>query len=49
MKNDEVAAHLAQVLWDLKRPSEARDLLAEVIRNYPDSTQIDILTELFSE
>jgi tetratricopeptide (TPR) repeat protein len=49
MKNDEVAAHLAQVLWDLKRPSEARDLLAEVIRNYPDSNRIEILTELFSE
>jgi tetratricopeptide (TPR) repeat protein len=49
MKNDEVAAHLAQVLWDLKRSSEARDLLAEVIRDYPESNRIEILTELFSE
>jgi len=49
MKNDEVAAHLAQVLWDLKRTAEARDLLADVIRDYPNSRYIDVLTDLFNE
>uniref|UniRef100_UPI002A80C93A tetratricopeptide repeat protein n=1 Tax=Reinekea sp. TaxID=1970455 RepID=UPI002A80C93A len=49
MKNDEVAAHLAQVLWDLQRKTEARDLLAEVIRDYPGSRYIDLLTDLFDE
>jgi len=49
MKNDEVAAHLAQVLWDLKRTTEARDLLADVIRDFPNSNYIDVLTDLFNE
>ncbi|WP_320821812.1 tetratricopeptide repeat protein [Reinekea sp.] len=49
MKNDEVAAHLAQVLWDLKRTSEARDLLADLIRDYPGSGYIGVLTDLFNE
>lgn len=48
MENDEVAAHLAEVLWQLGREQEARQMLDDVKRLNPESPYIGILNDLFS-
>lgn len=47
LKNDEVAAHIAEVLWVLNRKSEARGYLAEVEQLNPESTYLPKLYDLF--
>jgi tetratricopeptide (TPR) repeat protein len=49
MKNDEVAAHIAEVLWYLNRPDEANNFLDEIIRINPESKYIGLLNELFAQ
>jgi len=49
MENDEVAAHIAEVLWYLKQQVEARNFLNEVVRLNPDSEYAVRLNELFNE
>ncbi|EAR08217.1 tetratricopeptide repeat protein [Reinekea blandensis] len=48
MENDEVAAHLAEVLWTLGREEEALERLNDVIRLNPESQYIGELNELFT-
>lgn len=48
-ENDEVAAHLAEVLWFLDRREEARSYLAAIERLNPDSQYIETLNELFMQ
>lgn len=48
MENDEVAAHIAEVLWYLNRQDEALEYLAEVKRINPSSKYIEPLNELFN-
>lgn len=48
MENDEVAAHIAEVLWSLGREKEARQYLQDIIRINPESRYIGTLNELFS-
>jgi tetratricopeptide (TPR) repeat protein len=49
MKNDEVAAHIAEVLWYLNRSEDAQTYLNEVIRLNPDSIYVSKLNELFNQ
>jgi tetratricopeptide (TPR) repeat protein len=49
LKNDEVAAHIAEVLWHLDRNQDAKTYLNEVIRLNPDSIYVSKLNELFSQ
>ena len=49
LKNDEVAAHIAEVLWHLDRNEDAKTYLNEVIRLNPDSIYVSKLNELFSQ
>jgi Flp pilus assembly protein TadD len=45
--NDEVAAHLAEVLWMLERRDEARQWLREALELNPDSpTAADVIERL---
>ena len=48
LENDEVAAHIAEVLWTMGRKDEARNYLNEVKRLNPNSKYLDHLNELFS-
>ena len=49
MENDEVAAHVAEVLWQLDRKEEALFFKAEVTRINPESIFIEKLNELFNQ
>ncbi len=49
MENDEVAAHIAEVLWVLDRKAEAKQFLQEIERINPSSRYLDILKALFNE
>jgi tetratricopeptide (TPR) repeat protein len=49
MENDEVAAHIAEVLWYLDRPVEAESYLTEVIRLNPNSKYAGKLSDLFNK
>ncbi|WP_187265433.1 tetratricopeptide repeat protein [Reinekea thalattae] len=46
-QNDEVAAHVAEVQWQLKQFTEAKQTLEQIKTNYPDSDYIDYLSNLF--
>jgi thioredoxin-like negative regulator of GroEL len=48
-QNDEIAAHLAEVLWVSGRSEEASDTFNEIKQNYPDSDYIEYLQRLFGE
>ncbi|TCS41392.1 tetratricopeptide repeat protein [Reinekea marinisedimentorum] len=48
-QNDEIAAHVAEVLWKLNRTQEARGLLTDIEQDYPGSHYIDYLKRLFGE
>lgn len=47
LENDEVAAHLAEVLWVLDRKSEARRYYDEIKSMNPESPYLGTLNELF--
>jgi tetratricopeptide (TPR) repeat protein len=49
LKNDEVAAHIAEVLWHLNRQDEAQTYLEEVKRINPNSIYVSKLNELFNQ
>lgn len=49
MENDEIAAHIAEVLWSLNRREEAQVYFDEVKRLNPDSKYIDGLNRIFSQ
>lgn len=48
MENDEVAAHIAEVLWYLDRPNEALEYRNEVRRLNPESRYLQELDALFN-
>ena len=48
-ENDEVAAHIAEVLWKMNRAEEAKVYLNEIKRLNPESRFIGILNELFAQ
>ncbi|MEQ5801673.1 tetratricopeptide repeat protein [Halomonas sp. H10-9-1] len=45
MPDQEIAAHLAEVLWALKRHAEARDLVREALERFDDHPLIDDLLQ----
>lgn len=47
--DQEIAAHLADVLWQLERRDEARALIAEALERYPERAPIDALLERIPE
>ncbi len=49
MQNDEVAAHIAEVLWYLDREDDARDYLAKAIELNPSSQYVNKLDKLFND
>lgn len=48
-QNDEIAAHVAEVLWKLNRLQEAESTLNDIKQNYPGSRYIDYLNRLFGD
>lgn len=49
MKNDEVAAHIAEVLWSLDRQEEAKNYLNDIHQLNPTSKYLDYLNDLFDQ
>ncbi|WP_136067046.1 tetratricopeptide repeat protein [Modicisalibacter radicis] len=47
--DQEIAAHLAEVLWQLERRDEARALIADALERYPERPLIDALLERIPE